>query len=81
MVFLVYGIERVVRGCGYITDERDDKQCMKRSGTHDVHALYCACTNDLCNSSNQLFHQSQITYGVLIMPLIYFINQRLNRQL
>ena len=37
--FLVYGIVRVVRGCGYITDDRDDKDCMKRSGTHDVHAL------------------------------------------
>lgn len=77
----VYGVVRVVRGCGYITDERDDKQCMKRSGTHDVHALYCACTSDLCNASNQLFHQQQITYAVLIMPIIYFINQRLNRQL
>lgn len=78
---LVYGVTRVVRGCGYITDERDDKSCMKRSGTHDVHALYCACTTDLCNTSSQLFHQNQISFAILISALIFFMNQRLNRQL
>lgn len=46
----MYGKERVVRGCGYIPDERtDDRECLKRSGTHDVQAVYCACTADLCN--------------------------------
>lgn len=39
-----------MRGCGYIPDERtDDRECLKRSGTHDVQATYCACTADLCN--------------------------------
>ncbi|KAK1119773.1 hypothetical protein K0M31_013187 [Melipona bicolor] len=47
----VYGKIRVVRGCGYITDKRDDAECLIRSGTHDVHAVYCACTGDLCNSA------------------------------
>lgn len=47
----VYGKVRVIRECGYLTDEeRDDKACVKRSGTHDVFALYCSCTTDLCNS-------------------------------
>ncbi|XP_037950699.1 uncharacterized protein LOC119681592 [Teleopsis dalmanni] len=45
----IYGKVRVVRGCGYIPDERDDGECMKRLGTHDVQAIYCACTTDLCN--------------------------------
>jgi Sleepless protein len=77
----VYGVVRVVRGCGYVTDDRDDKECMKRSGTHDVFAWYCACTSDLCNKSSQLFHQQQITYAILLMPFIYLLNQRYNRQL
>lgn len=78
----VYGVVRVVRGCGYLTDDRDDKACMKRSGTHDVQALYCACTSDLCNTSNQLFHKQQITiFAAIALPLIYFVNQRLSRQL
>ncbi|CAL7952163.1 unnamed protein product [Xylocopa violacea] len=47
----VYGKTRVVRGCGYITDEKDNADCLKRSGTHDVQALYCSCTGDLCNSA------------------------------
>lgn len=46
----VYGVTRVVRGCGYIRDERDDKDCVKRSGTHDVQALYCACSTEKCNN-------------------------------
>lgn len=45
---------RVVRGCGYITNERTiDGQCTRRTGTHDVVAHYCACTEDLCNSSSE----------------------------
>ncbi|CAK9815599.1 hypothetical protein ANTQUA_LOCUS8513 [Anthophora quadrimaculata] len=47
----VYGKIRVVRGCGYITDEKDNGDCLKRSGTHDVQAFYCSCTGDLCNSA------------------------------
>lgn len=50
----VYGKVRVVRGCGFIRDEElDDKRCIKRSGTHDVYALYCSCSNDLCNTAPQ----------------------------
>ncbi|XP_012276725.1 uncharacterized protein LOC105697710 [Orussus abietinus] len=45
----VYGKVRVVRGCGFITDERDNGECLLRTGTHDVKARYCACTGDLCN--------------------------------
>ncbi|CAD7087514.1 unnamed protein product [Hermetia illucens] len=47
----VYGKTRVLRDCGYIRDDRDDRECVKRLGTHDVQALYCACTTDLCNSA------------------------------
>ncbi|XP_034477503.1 uncharacterized protein LOC117784019 [Drosophila innubila] len=47
----IYGKTRIVRGCGYIRDERTDKECIRRSGTHDVSATYCACTKDLCNGA------------------------------
>jgi hypothetical protein len=67
----VYGKTRVVRGCGYLTDDRDDKECVKRSGTHDVFAVYCACTTDLCNDAPvpQQFHKliSLISAIVLIV--------------
>ncbi|XP_001603295.2 uncharacterized protein LOC100119541 isoform X2 [Nasonia vitripennis] len=50
----VYGKNRVVRGCGFLEDEKaDDKSCLKRSGTHDVRALYCSCTTDLCNAADR----------------------------
>ncbi|XP_033225276.1 uncharacterized protein LOC117178128 [Belonocnema kinseyi] len=48
----VYGRERVVRGCGVLSDESsDNKACVRRTGTHDVQAFYCACTGDLCNGA------------------------------
>jgi hypothetical protein len=77
----VYGKVRVVRGCGYITDERDDGICMKRSGTHDVFALYCACTTDLCNSSERAFSKQQVVFGFLAAILGFIANQFLHRQL
>ncbi|XP_026471952.1 uncharacterized protein LOC113376259 [Ctenocephalides felis] len=48
----IYGEVRVWRGCGYIADERDDKECVKRSGTHDVQVHYCSCTTDFCNGAS-----------------------------
>lgn len=71
----------MVRGCGYITDDRDDKACVKRSGTHDVQALYCSCTADLCNSSQNVFKRQQIAMGVFAAILGLFANQWLQRQL
>ncbi|KAK9297044.1 hypothetical protein QLX08_009139 [Tetragonisca angustula] len=69
----VYGKIRVVRGCGYITDKRDDADCLIRSGTHDVHAVYCACTGDLCNSAESrtpsfLLPLTSLLTVVLTMP-------------
>ena len=77
----MYGKVRVLRGCGYITDERDDKMCIKRSGTHDVHALYCACTADLCNSSEKVFSKQQIVFGILAAILGSYANHFIQRQL
>ncbi|GAB0100577.1 Protein quiver [Sergentomyia squamirostris] len=54
----VYGTIRIVRGCGYVTDPRDNKDCMKRSGTHDVQALYCSCTQDHCNEASPISFSS-----------------------
>lgn len=55
LFFTVYGKTRVVRSCGFIEDhERDGKACVQRSGTHDVHILYCACKGDICNPATHL---------------------------
>ncbi|EDW60738.1 UPAR/Ly6 domain-containing protein crok [Drosophila virilis] len=59
----IYGKVRVVRGCGYIPDERTDKECIRRLGTHDVSATYCACTQELCNGANAV--------GISQMPLLF----------
>ena len=77
IIFSVYGEERIVRGCGYITDARDNKECLKRSGTHDVHALYCACSTDLCNASHRSFNQHSTLYAIMLLPLVYLIQRQL----
>lgn len=81
----VYGKIRVVRGCGYITDERDDRECMKRSGTHDVQAIYCACTTDRCNgarsmlitSSDSIINALPLAFTIILLILTYYQVNRL----
>ncbi|GLV42800.1 uncharacterized protein CBL_03540 [Carabus blaptoides fortunei] len=68
----VYGKIRIVRACGYITDERDDKECVKRSGTHDVQVNYCSCTTAECNGGHTLLSSLQMTAaGVLILMALF----------
>lgn len=67
----VYGHVRVVRSCGYITDEsKDDGECLSRSGTHDVRAKYCSCTSDLCNSVESLRTPSLLPLASLLTAVL-----------
>lgn len=50
--FAVHNKIRVIRGCGYIPDKYDDKDCAKRTGTHEIDAWYCSCTKSLCNTGH-----------------------------
>ncbi|XP_044755916.1 uncharacterized protein LOC123314653 [Coccinella septempunctata] len=59
-VQIVNGKTRVIRSCGYIVSDRDDRECAKRSGTHDVQLRYCSCTGSLCNHSYKLGPSSLI---------------------
>ncbi|XP_017794864.1 PREDICTED: uncharacterized protein LOC108576393 [Habropoda laboriosa] len=73
----VYGKIRVVRSCGYITDEKENAECLKRTGTHEVQALYCSCTGDLCNSAESrtpsfLLPLTSLLAVVLAVPSLLF---------
>lgn len=69
MFIAVYGEIRVVRTCGFLSDEEyDNKQCARRTGTHDVKAFYCSCTTDLCNAAYTNL-PSKTTIGFLIYLL------------
>ncbi|XP_055383916.1 uncharacterized protein LOC129613745 [Condylostylus longicornis] len=67
--FKIYGKTRIVRKCGYIQDQHDDKACVKRSGTHDVHALLCSCTTDKCNSAPSTLMIENNNYLLKALPL------------
>ncbi|CAH0546594.1 unnamed protein product [Brassicogethes aeneus] len=67
LVQKIQGKLRIVRGCGYLRDERDDKECVARSGTKDIQIKYCACTGSLCNKG----HKEQ-SFG--IMTLVFSIS-------
>ncbi|XP_045463367.1 uncharacterized protein LOC123673020 [Harmonia axyridis] len=68
-VQIVNGKTRVIRSCGYIRSDRDDRECAKRSGTHDVQLRYCSCTGSLCNESFT-FSPSKLT---VIFSVIAFL--------
>ncbi|KAK9876861.1 hypothetical protein WA026_015094 [Henosepilachna vigintioctopunctata] len=59
----VNGKVRIIRACGYITSDRDDQECVRKTGTHEVQIKYCSCTGSLCNGS--LMHR--LSSNVLIL--------------
>ncbi|XP_017781256.1 PREDICTED: uncharacterized protein LOC108566065 [Nicrophorus vespilloides] len=61
----VQGKVRVIRGCGYI-EEENEKECYRRTGTHDVQIIYCSCTKSLCNSA-YTFNRPSIAAALLIV--------------
>ncbi|XP_031634848.1 uncharacterized protein LOC116348117 [Contarinia nasturtii] len=48
----IFGKIRVVRDCGYLVSDNDNKGCLKKSGTFEVQNYFCSCTNDLCNTAS-----------------------------
>ncbi|XP_043480210.1 uncharacterized protein LOC122509940 [Leptopilina heterotoma] len=71
----VYGEIRVVRGCGFINDdESDNKECIRRSGTHDVKAFYCSCTTDLCNAAYTTLPSKSIVGALVYLLTMKVIN-------
>lgn len=53
MYITAFGKIRVIRDCGYLRAEEtdDNKECVRRLGTHEVQATYCSCTKDVCNDA------------------------------
>lgn len=75
----VYGKVRVVRSCGYIEDkERDDKECVMRSGTHDVHMQYCACKGDLCNPAERVTTSFAVTTAFLFIGHVALVSANIS---
>lgn len=67
----VFGKPRVVRDCGYITSENDNnKNCLKKSGTFEVQNYFCSCDSDLCNKAPSIQYTP-------IMAIISFLATRL----
>ncbi|CAH1367017.1 unnamed protein product [Tenebrio molitor] len=71
----VQGNIRVIRGCGYIPDDRDDKACLVRTGTHDVHVRYCACKHSLCNRGNVQSSPSRIALGATVLAITRLVQR------
>ncbi|KAK4872470.1 hypothetical protein RN001_014499 [Aquatica leii] len=54
----VDGKIRVIRGCGYLPEKREDNECTKRLGTHNVQVTYCACKKSFCNGAHSVTNPS-----------------------
>ncbi|XP_056640242.1 uncharacterized protein LOC130447450 [Diorhabda sublineata] len=68
----VEGRTRVIRGCGYIKDSHDDRECFRRTGTKNVDVTHCSCTKSLCNAANSLLHPSMI---IFVLPVLNIISK------
>lgn len=70
---IVFNKMRVVRDCGYLADiEHDNQLCLKRSGTFEVQTHFCSCTDDLCNSAEQMGKYSILSVASITFAAIAF---------
>lgn len=70
---IVFNKMRVVRDCGYLADiEHDNQLCLKRSGTFEVQTHFCSCTDDLCNSAEQMGKYSIVSIASITFAAIAF---------
>uniref|UniRef100_A0A8D9EIF0 Protein sleepless n=1 Tax=Cacopsylla melanoneura TaxID=428564 RepID=A0A8D9EIF0_9HEMI len=67
----IYSKRRVIRGCGYITEDRTE--CYRRSGTFDVDSTFCACKDDICNGSHSLGPSRWFLVTSVIAALIILV--------
>lgn len=44
---------RYIRGCGWLPEEKEGVECVKRAGTFNVLVQYCNCKDDGCNLATQ----------------------------
>lgn len=42
---------RFVRGCGWLSNEKEGSECFKRAGTFNVLIQFCSCGGDGCNAA------------------------------
>ncbi|KFM58231.1 hypothetical protein X975_04859, partial [Stegodyphus mimosarum] len=47
---------RIVRGCGFLSSEKEGSDCFKRAGTFNVLIQYCSCDSDGCNAAPGTFN-------------------------
>ncbi|GIY88222.1 protein quiver [Caerostris extrusa] len=51
---------RFVRGCGWLSSEKESTDCFKRAGTFNVLIQYCSCDTDGCNAAPSILQHSWI---------------------
>lgn len=61
---------RFVRGCGWLSSEKESTDCFKRAGTFNVLIQYCSCDSDGCNTAP---HTIQYSWAVLLSVVILSI--------
>lgn len=72
-IFAVYGKVRVVRQCGYLTDNNSEQACRRQSGNGELFVTYCSCDTDLCNSS-----PAHVPQGFILGVSLLFVVLRID---
>ena len=59
-------VPRVVRTCGWISDDSTDGECIRRSGTFSVLVEYCTCSTDGCNGATGTYLSTGLAVATLM---------------
>lgn len=68
----VYSDFRTVRDCGWLKDEREGTDCIRRAGTFSVLMKYCSCDKDGCNGARRLSASSLLMVAPPLLLLRLF---------
>ncbi|XP_055306703.1 uncharacterized protein LOC129570994 [Sitodiplosis mosellana] len=73
----IFGKVRVVRDCGYLVSDFDNKGCLKKSGTFEVQNFFCSCTNDLCNHAATV---PPLPFSLIIVSALFVLIRMIQLQ-
>merc|ERR1711963_435751 len=74
----VNGNWRYIRSCAWLGEPgvgRDERYCIHRSGTYNIHVEYCTCrSKDGCNAGGRVEATSYVQLSFLLMTLYSMIS-------
>ncbi|KAG5683193.1 hypothetical protein PVAND_012489 [Polypedilum vanderplanki] len=66
---------RIIRSCGFISDEIEEEKCRRTSPSKGVEIISCECKGEKCNGSQRQNYAN--FYTLTISTIIYSVSNRI----